>query len=182
MRPLYWIILTLARAAIHLLWWPRYIGREKLPSGPYLICANHRSWFDPPFVAIVIPREIGFLAKAELFSNPLFGKLIYAINARPIKRGVVDRAAIDHVLTHLKNDIPVLAFPEGTRSRDGLMKPPKPGIGMLARLAGVPVVPLYIKGSFKMSRRPFCFSRPLFHFGLLRFLSPDRRSRRSVIT
>lgn len=155
MRPLYWTILTIARAAIHLLWWPRYIGRENLPSGPYLICANHRSWFDPPFVAIVIPREVGFLAKAELFKNPLFGKLIWAINARPIKRGVVDRSAIDQVLAHLKNDIPVVTFPEGTRSKDGRMHAPKPGIGMLARLAGVPVVPIYIKGSFKMSHRPF---------------------------
>lgn len=155
MRPLYWTILTIARAVIHLLWWPRCIGRENLPNGPYLICANHRSWFDPPFLAIVIPREVGFLAKAELFKNPLFGKLIWAINARPIKRGVVDRTAIDHVLAHLKNDIPVVTFPEGTRSKDGQMHAPKPGIGMLARLAGVPVVPIYIKGSFKMSHRPF---------------------------
>lgn len=155
MRPLYWTILTIARAAIHLLWWPRYIGRENLPTGPYLICANHRSWFDPPFVAIVIPREVGFLAKAELFKNPFFGKLIWALNARPIKRGVVDRNAIDQVLAHLKNNIPVVTFPEGTRSRDGKMHAPKPGIGMLARMAGVPVVPIYIKGSFKMSRRPF---------------------------
>ena len=155
MRPFYWTIVTLARTAIHLLWWPRYIGRENLPTGPYLICANHRSWFDPPFVAIVIPREVGFLAKAELFKNPFFGKLIWALNARPVRRGTVDRSAIDHVLAHLKNNIPVVTFPEGTRSRTGKMQPPRPGIGMLARLAGVPVVPIYIKGSFKMSHRPF---------------------------
>jgi 1-acyl-sn-glycerol-3-phosphate acyltransferase len=159
MRPIYWLILTLARAAIRLLWWPRYIGRENLPKGPYLICANHRSWFDPPFVATVIPRQIGFLAKAELFKNPLFGKLIWALNARPIHRGAVDRAAIDHVIAHLKNNIPVLTFPEGTRSRTGSMQPPRPGIGMLARLAGVPVVPIYIKSSFKMSHRPFFWGR-----------------------
>ncbi len=155
MRPIYWTAVAIARAAIHLLWWPRYIGRENLPTGPYLICANHRSWFDPPFIAIVIPREVGFLAKAELFKNPLFGKLIWALNARPIRRGSVDRTAIDHVRALLKNNIPVVTFPEGTRSRTGHMQPPRPGIGMLARLAGVPVVPIYIKGSFKMSHRPF---------------------------
>jgi 1-acyl-sn-glycerol-3-phosphate acyltransferase len=155
MHLFYRTIVTLARTAIHLLWWPRYIGRENLPTGPYLICANHRSWFDPPFVAIVIPREVGFLAKAELFNNSFFGKLIWALNARPIRRGTVDRNAIDHVLAHLKNNIPVVTFPEGTRSRTGKMQPPRPGIGMLARLAGVPVVPIYIKGSFKMSHRPF---------------------------
>lgn len=155
MRPLYWTILTIARAAIHLLWWPRYIGRENLPTGSYIICANHRSWFDPPFVAIVIPREIGFLAKAELFQNPFFGRLIWSLNARPIRRGTVDRSAIEHILTHLKNNIPVLTFPEGTRSRTGMMQPPRPGIGKLARAAGVPIVPVYIKGSFRMSRRPF---------------------------
>ena len=155
MRPIYWTILTVARAAIHLLWWPRYIGRENLPTGPYLICAKHRSWIQPPFIAIVIPREIGFLAKAELFKNFLFGKLIWAINARPIRRGVVDRTAIDHVLALLADNKPVLTFPEGTRSRDGGMHSPKPGVGMLARMAGVPVVPVYIKGSFKMSHRPF---------------------------
>ncbi|HWO57393.1 MAG TPA: lysophospholipid acyltransferase family protein [bacterium] len=161
MRPIYRTILAVARIVYHLLWWPRFSGRENLPSGPFLLCANHRSWFDPPLLALLVSREVGFLAKAELFKNPLFGRLIWTINARPIRRGVVDRAAIDHVIGLLKDNRPVVAFPEGTRSRDGQMQPPKPGIGMMARLAAVPVVPVYISGSHKLARR-------LFHWGRLR--------------
>jgi 1-acyl-sn-glycerol-3-phosphate acyltransferase len=165
MRPIYWTVLAFARTIVSLLWWPRYIGRENVPAGPLLICSNHRSWFDPPLVSLAVPREIGFLAKAELFKNFFFGRLIWAVNARPIRRGTVDRAAVEHITNHLKNSIPVLVFPEGTRSRTGSMQPPRPGVGMLARQCDVPILPVYITGSFRMGRRPFAWRRVQVRLG-----------------
>ena len=166
MRPLYWTILTIARAAIHLLWWPRYIGRENLPTGPYLICANHRSWFDPPLVAIIIPREVGFLAKAELFKNPLFGKLIWSLNARPIKRGVVDRGAIDQVLAHLKKNVPVVTFPEGTRSRPGSKNRYKAGGALLAVYSAGLAIP-FLLTALAFTRMTTAFAFVKRHYAVI---------------
>jgi 1-acyl-sn-glycerol-3-phosphate acyltransferase len=112
-----------------------------------LLCATHRSWFDPPLAAILQWRPIGFFAKAELFANPVFGWLLRSLNAYPVKRGGVDRKALGTVIASLKRGIPVIVFPEGTRSRTGKMLPPRPGIGLLARQAGVPVVPAVIRGT-----------------------------------
>lgn len=156
---IYYTVLTFARIVYGLLWWPRMIGRDRLPKESYLICANHRSWFDPPLVAILHRRQIGFLAKAELFTNPLIGGFLRILNAQPIRRGAIDRAAIRGVMDELERGLPVIVFPEGTRSRTGQMLPPRPGVGMLARQAGVPVVPAYIEDSFGIGRRPFRWGR-----------------------
>ncbi|MEW5702726.1 MAG: lysophospholipid acyltransferase family protein [Candidatus Zixiibacteriota bacterium] len=151
--------LYLARTIYTVLWWPRLQGREKLPEGAFLICPNHRSWFDPPMVAFLVPREIGFLAKAELFHNPLFGGLIRYLNARPIRRGVIDRTAEQEILRLLASGRPVLVFPEGTRSRTGRMQSPRPGVGRLARIAGLPIVPAYIEGNRRLSLAVFRWRR-----------------------
>ena len=160
MRLVYDGVVLLASLFYYLLWFPKLTGRENFPSGPYLICANHRSWFDPPLVAVLTSwRPIGFLAKSELFANPLFGWLIRSINARPIRRGVVDRSAAEQIQGLLNQNIPVLTFPEGTRSKTGRMQPPKPGIGRLVRMSGAPVVPVYIHGSLGIAKRPFLWGR-----------------------
>jgi 1-acyl-sn-glycerol-3-phosphate acyltransferase len=149
-----------ASVVYHVLWWPRLEGKENFPEGPYVICANHRSWFDPPLVSVLTHwREIGFLAKAELYGNPIVGRLLWSWNARPIHRGTIDRRAMEHVLTLLNRGIPMLVFPEGTRSRTGRMLPPRPGVGRLACGAGVAVVPVFIFGSFGIGRAPFRWGR-----------------------
>ncbi|HUU45560.1 MAG TPA: lysophospholipid acyltransferase family protein [Acidobacteriota bacterium] len=149
-----------ASVIYHLLWWPRLEGRDHFPDGPYIICPNHRSWFDPPLVSVLTHwREIGFLAKAELHANPIISRLLWSWNACPIRRGAIDRTAIRQVMALLERGIPMLVFPEGTRSRTGKMLPPRPGVGLLARNAAVPVVPAYIFGSFRIGRAPFCWGR-----------------------
>jgi len=160
----------LCRAAIsafyHVIWWPRVEGREYVPRGPCLICSNHRSWFDPPLIGVALgAREIGYLAKEELFGNPLARALFWSWNIRPIRRGTVDRAAVEHIDRLLARGIPVLAFPEGTRSRTGRMLPPRPGIGRLVRTTGVPVVPAYVVKTSGMHQAPFRWGRVCVRFG-----------------
>jgi len=144
---IYRLVWFFARMVYFVLWWPRLRGRDNLPSGGFLLCATHRSWFDPPLAAILQWRSIGFFAKAELFANPVAGWFLRSLNAIPVKRGGVDRRGLGAVIDHLKRGIPVIVFPEGTRSRTGKMLPPRPGVGLLARQAGLPVVPAVIRGT-----------------------------------
>ena len=116
-------------------------------TGGVIIAANHVAYVDPPFIGSVCPRELFYLAKAELFSNALFGKLLRKVNAIPINRGVFDRKAITQAIRLLKEGKALLFFPEGTRSRDGNFLEPKLGLGMIAREAGVPIIPAYISNS-----------------------------------
>src|SRR2546428_2594950 len=121
---------------------------EHVPlAGAVLLVANHSSLLDPPLVGGVVPRQLSFLAKAELFRIPLFGPLIRRLNARPVRREGPDPRALRMALRVLEEDGALLIFPEGTRGAEGVLRPAKAGAGMLAVKSGAPVVPVYISGS-----------------------------------
>jgi 1-acyl-sn-glycerol-3-phosphate acyltransferase len=124
-------------------------GQEHLPrSGGLLIVSNHISLKDPPFLgAAARPRRIHFMAKSELFRNPLFGRLITAYGAFPVVRGGADRQALRAARDLLAAGEAVIMFPEGTRSPDGRPREPFPGAGSLALAPGVTVVPTAIWGT-----------------------------------
>jgi 1-acyl-sn-glycerol-3-phosphate acyltransferase len=121
--------------------------RPRLPAGGCLLASNHKSYLDPPFVSVVIFEAIHFLAKSELFSVPLLGPLIRSLGALPVRRGAVDRSSIKLYVRALKSGRPVLIFPEGTRKREPGFRKPRAGVAFLARMADVPVVPVYIGGT-----------------------------------
>jgi 1-acyl-sn-glycerol-3-phosphate acyltransferase len=123
-------------------------GREHVPrSGGFILASNHISFWDPPLIGSALPREIHFLAKEELFSNPAFGWLIRSYNAIPIRRGMVDLSGMARAVETLRRGGGLMLFPEGTRMRDGELHPARPGIGMLSVNSGVPIVPCFISGS-----------------------------------
>ena len=123
-------------------------GREHVPpTGPALLVSNHVSVLDPPFVGGASPRELYFLAKEELFRVPLFGRLIHALNARPVRRDGSDGRALKTALKLLGENRAILLFPEGTRGVEGRLGEGKPGAGMLAVLSGAPVVPVCVSGT-----------------------------------
>ena len=133
-------------------WWLglRVTGAEHVPrTGPTLIVSNHQSVLDPPLVGGATPRQIFFLAKAELFRIPLFGRLITALHARPVRREGSDPRALKTAARLLEEGKALLVFPEGTRSLDGTLGEAKPGIGMLAVMSGAPVVPTYVSGTLE---------------------------------
>ena len=128
----------------------RVRGAEHIPSsGPALIVSNHQSILDPPVIGGAARRQIYFLAKAELFRIPLFGRLIRAVHARPVRREGSDPRALRTAALLLEEGKALLIFPEGTRSLDGRLGEGKPGVGMLAITSGAPVVPAYVSGTLE---------------------------------
>ena len=128
----------------------RVRGAEHIPSsGPALIVSNHQSILDPPVIGGAARRQIYFLAKAELFRIPLFGHLIRAVHARPVRREGSDPRALRTAALLLEEGKALLIFPEGTRSPDGRLGEAKAGVGMLAVKSGAPVVPAYVSGTLE---------------------------------
>jgi len=150
--------------------------------GPVLLVANHSSLLDPPLIGVVAPRHLWFLAKAELFRIPLFGPLLWRLNARPLRREGSDPGALRAALRVLEEDGALLIFPEGTRGPEGTLRPAKAGAGMLAVRSGAPVVPVYVSGSGRVwpkGRRLFRPGKVTVTFGApLRFgaRAGDRRA------
>jgi len=144
-------------------------GRENIPStGGLVIASNHVSFWDPPLVGAAILREAHFLAKEELFSTPLLGPLIRSVNAIPIRRGMADLSGMSRAIAAMKGGGALLMFPEGSRMRDGELHPARPGVGMMAVHADVPIVPCFISGSNWPSRWLLRRGRVRIWFGAAR--------------
>ncbi len=152
----YYIIIGLVRLVTRLLLAVRVTGGADFPrTGPVLIAANHLSYFDIPFLLIFLPRPPIFVAKQEVTAFPLVGRLLHRLGTVSIRRGQSDRRAIRHSLAVLENDDVLLIFPEGTRSRRPGLLAGLPGVGLLARRAGVPLVTAAITGTEKLTLRSF---------------------------
>jgi len=146
---LYAILKPIAVALMRLLFRLERVNPGLVPAtGPVLIVSNHVSVLDPPLVGGSAPRPLFFMAKEELFRIPLLGRLIRALNARPVRRDGSDMRALKAALALLQEGRAILVFPEGTRGEEGQpLREGKPGVGMLAVLSGAPVVPVYVSGS-----------------------------------
>jgi len=123
-------------------------GREKLPknyTGRYIIACNHQKYSDPPAIAAVVKGRFSFMAKDELFrKNPFFTLIIRMCGAFPVVRGSKDNSAIERAVSDLKKGKIFVIFPEGTRSKDGVIGRAKSGTALIAATAGVPVLPVCI--------------------------------------
>jgi cytidylate kinase len=157
----YAVCKVIAVAIMRTLWRLQGRNMHHVPvAGPVLLVSNHSSVLDPPFVGGVAPRQLSFLAKAELFTIAGFGRLIHALNARPVRREGADAGALRAALRVLEGGGALLVFPEGTRGDEGTLRPPKPGAALLAVLSGAPVVPVFIRGSGRAWPRGRRLPRP----------------------
>jgi 1-acyl-sn-glycerol-3-phosphate acyltransferase len=136
-------------------------GADRVPrEGALLLAANHLSVLDPALIGAVLPRELDYMAKTELFRVPGFGGLIRRLNAHPVDRTRSDSTALRLALRLLGAGRAVLVFPEGTRQTEGRLGPARAGAGMLAALSGAPVVPVYVEGSGRALPRGAVVPRP----------------------
>lgn len=140
---------------------------ENIPSkGPFIICANHTSWFDPPLVGCMLPtkNKVYFMAKEELFNILFFGQVIKRMGAFPVKRDEADRKAIAHALKVLEEGNILALFPEGTRSKNGNIGEPFLGPAMIALKSKKPVLPVAIKWPSRVFKPVKVSIAPPVHF------------------
>ena len=128
-------------------------GLQRL--GPCVLASNHESWFDNPALVTTSPGWIRFLAKQELGKAPLFGGAMRAAGHITVNRRNPDsaHAAYDAAVRSLRGGISAVVFAEGTRTHDGKLRPFKEGPFVLAIMAQVPIVPVYVEGGYRVLRR-----------------------------
>jgi cytidylate kinase len=160
-------------------------GREHFPlSGPVVLASNHRSNLDPFFLGVSAPRQIHFMAKAELWKVGALGWLIDKLGAFPINRGEADRHAVRKALEVLAAGAVLGVFPEGRRQRQGGFGEIHPGVTLFSLRDGVVTVPVVMEGTERVMRgRMIRFPKVRVAFGPpLLIPEPDKpRSQRALV-
>jgi 1-acyl-sn-glycerol-3-phosphate acyltransferase len=154
-RPLYALVRGLMAPLLRL-WFRMHVsGAGHIPqSGAAIIAPNHKSFWDPFFIAVCTPRHVRFMAKTELI-EARYGKLLVRLGAFPVRRGQSDADALETSRTILRQGGLLALFPEGTRIRDpDELGHPRRGAGRLALETGAPLVPAAITGTEKLFLGP----------------------------
>jgi 1-acyl-sn-glycerol-3-phosphate acyltransferase len=151
----YWPGTAICGFLARVLWGARVEGSEHIPrSGSFILVSNHCSNLDPEILGWAVgyrsKRLIHFMAKVEMRSWPVLGWLASQSGVFFVRRGEGDRAAQRFALEALAAGRPIALFPEGTRSRDGHLKPFKSGAAFLATRSGAPVLPAGIAGTHRL--------------------------------
>lgn len=124
-------------------------GTEHVPpAGPVIFAANHQSYYDPVLLSLAASRHIIYMGLKKFFSHPLLGRIIRAYDCVPVRENPRSATAYRALLRALQHGHAVGIFPEGGRTLDGLITPPRPGVGALAINSGAPVVPVTIDGAY----------------------------------
>lgn len=152
---------ALARAAGAWIWrWHvRGIGNVPRTGGVILAC-NHQSYLDVVLVGAACPRPVRYMARRTLWDDRRLGWLLSDWGALPVDRERPGKDELRAVIDVVRGGEVLALFPEGTRTRDGSVGELRGGIGFLARRAGVPVVPVRIRGAFEAWPRERRFPGP----------------------
>nr|MBF0221072.1 1-acyl-sn-glycerol-3-phosphate acyltransferase [Desulfobulbaceae bacterium] len=147
--PRYWarIILSLAGVTVNVKG-----GQQLNPKTPYIFAANHLSQFDIFALQGYLTMDFRWLAKKELFDIPVFGAAMRMVGYIPVDRSRGRKAlvSLNEAANRVAAGTSVVIFPEGTRSKDGKLHSFKSGAMVLAIKAGVPIVPVAIKGTYEV--------------------------------
>lgn len=136
-------------------WSRRVEGAENIAKGtPYVIVANHQSMVDIPLL-YSLPLHFKWVSKKEVYRWPFFGIVLWMQDGIAIERG--SKSSVTKMLhdgkAHIDNGVSVAVFPEGTRSKDLEIHRFKDGAFVLARHAGVGVLPCVMEGSGDLMNR-----------------------------
>ena len=131
------------------------IGAGNIPAeGPLLVVSNHVSYFDPPLIGTAMrDRLIHFMAKEELFKNPIMGWFLRYVHTFPVRRGRIDTQAIMTSFKVLKSGNVLGIFPEGTTTHAMPLGKFHTGFAEIAIRAKVPVLPAAIINSKSLPKK-----------------------------
>lgn len=160
---MYNFFVRLVRLYYKLFFGVKFHGAENFPmEGGVLICPNHLSNNDPVLIAGNIFKRLRFMAKKELFSIPVLASVVKFFGAFPIDRSTSDLGAVRATMSILKGGDALVIFPEGRRNKEFLPEKIKPGAVSIAAKAGVPLMPVYIKGKYRLfGKTELFFGKPI---------------------
>mgnify|MGYP001575525005 CR=1 FL=1 len=125
-------------------------GQSHVPAaGAFIAASNHVSYLDPLVVGVACPRRLCFMARSTLYAHPLMRGFLRAMQVIPLQRGEADVWAVREATRQLTRGQPVAIFPEGGRQVSGILGQAKRGVGLVAALAEVPIVPVFVHGTSK---------------------------------
>jgi len=132
----------------------RMEGKENIPEGAALLCANHSSMFDPLLITLSMdPHDFHrHVAKIECRDIPLIGWMMSKSGTIFVKRDSTDMDSVRACLKALGSGDKLMIFPEGTRVKDGEHVEPKSGAVFLSVRKQVPLVPIYVPRKKKFFR------------------------------
>ena len=148
-------------------------GVERVPAqGPLIVAGNHLSYLDPlahGYFVVRAGRRPRFLAKQELFENPVIGAALRGARQIPVDRGTGDRTPLEHAVRALEDGEVVVIYPEGTTTttnEDFTPGPGKTGVVRLSLRTGVPILPVATWGGQfvwrSSGRQSLAFGRPIW--------------------
>jgi 1-acyl-sn-glycerol-3-phosphate acyltransferase len=143
----YGILWILARIIGWLCFRFRVVGAVPRTGG-FIVAANHASYLDIPLLGCGMRRRAWFLGRSDLFPVPGLKAICQWLGWIPLRTGRLDRDAFGKAVALIKEGKVVVIFPEGSRSPDGRLQSPKPGIGVIVAQTGCSVVPAYLKGTY----------------------------------
>ena len=151
--PLYRLCRSLCRPALRHWFALAVEGLERLPSGPFILAANHHNYLDGVVLGVAVPRPISFIVMPRVYhASPLHPTFHRRIGSIPVNLSRPDPGAIKRALRALEEGCIIGIFPEGPFSREGRLVSGQPGVATLALRAGVPVVPAAIGGTYEALR------------------------------
>jgi len=134
-------------------------GKENIPKdSSFILAANHLSNLDPVMLGAASPVRVYFLAKRELFKNKYFASFIRKLGAVPLERDKPDISALKKAIKILKDNKPIVIFPQGRRG--DLSSKPLGGVGFLFKKTHKPIVMAKITGTDKVLPRGSKIIRP----------------------
>jgi 1-acyl-sn-glycerol-3-phosphate acyltransferase len=163
MPPLYALAYRTVGTGLRVFWRLSVDGLHHVPvTGGAILAGNHLSVADEYFLAAVVPRHVAFWAKAEYFAGRVTGPVVTGLGAIPVHRGGgrAALAAFDAAVPVLRSGGLVAVYPEGTRSPDGRLYRGRTGVVRLAHRAGVPIVPVGVRGTDRVQPVGARFPRP----------------------
>ncbi|KPN82200.1 lysophospholipid acyltransferase family protein [Apilactobacillus kunkeei] len=146
---------------------PKFENKQRIPEGNYILVAPHRTWFDPLYFALAAsPKEFAFIAKKELFKNPLLAYVLRHANVLSVDRENPGPSVIKEPVKILQNsDKSLIIFPSGTRHSQAL----KGGATLIAKLSKAPLLPAVYQGPLTF-KSLFSRKKAVINFGDLIYL------------
>ncbi len=152
-----WIVTHIGyKAYLSLIYRLEIQGKENIPkNNAYIVAPNHISLLDPPMVAAVLNKPVAFMAKKELFKNPILRWWLNWLGAFAVDREKLDVSTIRTVLTIKKTDWVFGIFPQGTRQEPGIISDITKGFASLAKTTKCGILPIGIIGAHEKKKLPF---------------------------